>query len=247
MYKVLIVDDELTIRYGLRHYFSWNQIGFEVAGDCENGRQALDYCREHPVDVILSDIKMPVMNGLELSKELYTKKAPIKVVILSGYRDFEFAREALKYDVKYYLLKPTKYEELCRVFTEVKELFDNERGVAEPWSDNEALGSGYYEKIVTMIKTYVHTHYQTATLENASRLVHFNPNYLSKIFKDVTGENFSDFLLQVRMDKAVALLNDATYKTYQISELIGYSNPKNFTRTFKKYYGVTPKEFRHSG
>lgn len=247
MYKVLIVDDELTIRYGLRHYFSWNQIGFEVVGDCENGRQALDYCQNNPVDVILSDIKMPIMNGLELSRELHSQKSSIKVIILSGYREFEFAREALRYDVKYYLLKPTKYEELCQVFTEVKELLDNERGASEAWPGNETLGNGYYEKMVTMVKAYVHANYQTATLENASQLVHFNPNYLSKLFKDVTGENFSDFLLRVRMDKAVALLTDATYKTYQISELIGYSNPKNFTRTFKKYYGVTPKEFRHSG
>lgn len=241
MYKVLIVDDEFAIRYGLRHYFSWNQIGFEVVGDCENGQQALELCKNSLIDVVLTDIKMPIMDGLGLSREINRQGLKIKVVLLSGYREFEFAREALKYDVKNYIVKPTKYEELCEVFSGIKRELDRERGV---FDQSYTCNNGYYEKVVSTIKSYIYENYRHATLENASQLVHFNSNYLSKIFKEVSGENFSDFLLKVRMEKAASLLSDVQYKTYQISELVGYSNPKNFTRTFKKYYGVTPKEFR---
>lgn len=249
MYTILIVDDELSIREGIGNYFPWNQLGFEVVGQFENGRRALEYCHKHSIDVIISDIKMPIMDGLELFRELYREKYPAKLVLLSGYREFEFAREALKYEVKHYLVKPTKYEELYEVFSRIKEDLDRERQSAPESETSEAKSindGGYYQKIVSKVKFYISNNYRTATLEDASRVVHINPNYLSKLFKSMTGENFSDFLLGVRMQKAASLLNDITYKTYQISELVGYSNPKNFTRTFKKFYGVTPKEFRNS-
>ncbi len=250
MYTILIVDDERLIRDGIRNYFPWRQLGFEVAGQFENGRKALDYCRKYPVDVVLSDIKMPVMDGLELARELHREKLGIKMILLSGYREFEFAREALKYEIKYYLLKPTKYEELFEVFSQIRDELDQERlkpaCPAEAADESETLSSGYYDKIVAAVKNYCIKNYRSATLEDAARLVHINPNYLSKLFKIVTGENFSDFLLAVRMKQAASFLNDINYKTYQISELVGYSNPKNFARTFKKYYGVTPKEFRNS-
>ena len=247
MYRVLIVEDELAIRYGLRHYFSWNQIGFEVVGDCANGRQALDYCRNSEIDVVLTDIKMPIMDGLEFAREIKRQGLKIKIVLLSGYREFEFAREALKYDIKNYIVKPTKYEELCEVFSGIKGELDKERGVAPyQYGESHTCSHSYYEKVVSVVKSYIYDNYQNASLEKAGQLVHFNSNYLSKIFKEVTGENFSDFLLKARMEKAASLLSDVQYKTYQISELVGYSNPKNFARTFKKHYGVSPKEFRDS-
>ena len=106
--------------------------------------------------------------------------------------------------------------------------------------------NNYTEKIIAVIKNYLQKSYQSATLEEAAQLVHMNPYYLSKFFKDKTGENFSDYFIAVRMNKAAELLNDIAYKTYEISEMVGYSNPKNFTRTFKKFFGKTPKEFRNS-
>ena len=240
MYKLLIVDDESSIRNGIKNYFPWTQLGFEVAGLFENGREALDYCRKLPVDVVLSDIKMPIMDGLELAKELYQLNPNIKIVLLSGYREFEYAREALKYEVKNYILKPTKYEELNEVFSKIKKELDQEQ-----FSEEDDTNYSYYDKIVDTVKSYLCKNYQIATLSSASELVHLNPNYLSTLFKDITGENFSDFLLRVRMEEAATLLNDIRYKTYEISELVGYSNPKNFTRAFKKYFGVTPTEFRN--
>ena len=248
MYQLLIVDDEVAIRNGICNYFPWHDLGFQVAGQCENGRQALEYCLSHSVDVILCDIKMPIMDGLELAQELHQRKLGINMVLLSGYREFEFARQALKYNIKHYILKPTKYEELAEVFVKIKDELDQERS-PQPGSgeeDNHVKSAGYYDKLIATVKSYITQNYPTATLEKASELVHINPNYLCKLFKNLTGENFSDFLLKIKMKEAAALLRDISYKTYQISELVGYSNPKNFTRTFKKYYGVTPREFRNS-
>nr|WP_276531950.1 helix-turn-helix domain-containing protein [Brevibacillus invocatus] len=87
--------------------------------------------------------------------------------------------------------------------------------------------------------------YREATLDDAARLVHMNPYYLSKYFKKKTGENFSDYLIRVKMEKAKEFLMDVNNRTYTISEMVGYSNVKNFTRTFRKYVGKSPREFRN--
>jgi two-component system response regulator YesN len=245
MYKLIIVDDEAEIRNGLCNYFPWGQLGFQIVAQFENGLQTLEYLKNNPsADCLLCDIKMPFMGGLELAKELSGHNSKIKIIFLSGHRDFEYAREALAYQVKDYILKPTKYEELIKVFSRLKtELDQSQAHNASPHLP--ADGGNYNEKIISVIKTYLQKNYPAATLEEAARLVHMNPYYLSKFFKDKTGENFSDYLLAVRMDKAAELLNDIAYKTYEISEMVGYSNPKNFTRTFKKYFGKTPKQFRN--
>ena len=239
MYRLLIVDDEPEIRHGLGNYIRWDELGFIPVGEAEDGKQALDFIRTHPVDVILCDIKMPVMSGIELAKQLKEERAPVKVVFLSVYRDFEFAREALILGVTDYILKRTKYAELARVFSQIRAELDARRG------DGGEAGCNYNGQIIEVVKEHVKSHYQNTTLEEVSKLVHLNPNYLSKFFKEKTGENFSDYLLKIRMQKAAELLRTIHYKTYQISEMVGYSNPKNFTRTFRKYFGKSPREFRN--
>jgi two-component system response regulator YesN len=244
MYKLIIVDDEVEIRNGLCNYFPWRQLGFEIVGHFENGLQTLEYLNNNSADCLLCDIKMPFMDGLQLAKELSARDSKIKIILLSGHRNFDYVREALAYQVKDYILKPTKYEDLIKVFTKIKtELDQSQANNVLP--DQLTYSANYNKKIITVIKSYLQQNYPAATLEEAARLVHMNPYYLSKFFKAKTGENFSDYLLAVRMNKAAELLNDITYKTYQISEMVGYSNPKNFTRTFKKYFGKTPKEFRN--
>ncbi len=246
MYKLIIVDDEAVIRDGLCNYFPWSESGFEVVGLFSNGQKALDYLAQYPVDVMLCDIKMPFMDGLELAKQLTEREATVKILLLSGYRDFEYARAALSYGIKDYLVKPTKYDELTKAFAKVKAELDRERAQPAPESDSPGDGTNYNEKVIAAVKNYLQTNCQAATLEEAAALVHMNPFYLSKFFKDKTGENFSDYLIAVRMRKAAQLLNDINYKTYEVSELVGYSNPQNFTRTFKKFFGKTPKDFRNS-
>jgi two-component system response regulator YesN len=240
MYKLLIADDEYEIRNGLSNYFPWNEIGFEVVGQANNGNQVMEYVAHHEVDVLLCDIKMPMMTGIDVARELQEKNYPIKVIFLSGYKDFEFAKQALIYGVKNYILKPTRYNELLDVFMGIKEILNDER---KGDCDKEASIS---DKVIAVIKNYVEEHYKVATLEGAAAKVHMNPNYVSKYFKQKSGNNFSDHVISVKMQKAAQFLKENDYKTYEISEMIGYSNAKNFTRTFKKHFGKNPREFKNS-
>jgi two-component system, response regulator YesN len=243
VYNLLIVDDESEIRNGLANYILWNEFGFQVAGQAENGQEALDFILSQSIDVVLCDIKMPVMSGIELAKELKEKKPKIKVIFLSVYRDFEYAREALVYGVTNYILKPTKYSELAEVFRKVKQELDHDRIDDDEISAGD--GCNYNEQIIDLIKDYLKVHYRKTTLEEVGKVVHLNPSYISKFFKYKTGENFSDYLIKIRMKKAAELLKIVDYKIYQISEMVGYSNPKNFTRIFKSYFGKSPRQFRN--
>lgn len=242
MYKLLIVDDEIEIRDGLSQYFPWHELEFEVVGKCENGKQAWDFIVTNQVDVILCDIRMPVMSGLELAQQIHAQKKKVTVVFLSGYRDFEYAKQALIYNVKNYILKPTKFDELFQVFTEIKMILD-EASDKSMIDHSEQLS--YNEKVIAAIKSYVQQNYRTASLEGASAVAHINPFYVSKFFKDHTGVNFSDYVVKIKMEKAAELLKDIQYKIYEISDMVGYSHAKNFSRTFKNFYGKSPSEYRN--
>ena len=116
MYRLIIVDDEFEIRNGLSRYFPWESVGFEVAAVFENVRGALDYIRRNPVDVVLTDIEMPGMSGIELARVIHEQRLPVKVIFLSAYKKFEYARDAISYRVVHYITKPTVHSEIFEVF-----------------------------------------------------------------------------------------------------------------------------------
>ena len=127
MNKLFIVEDEAIIRKGLVHNIPWEQWGFSVCGEAVNGRKALEYILHHAVDVVMTDVRMPVMDGLELAKLVKAFKPEVKIVVLTGFSDFEYARQSLEYGVFQYILKPLKRDKLEEVFLKLKELLDKER------------------------------------------------------------------------------------------------------------------------
>ena len=245
MYNLLLVDDEADARDALSNYFPWNDVGFQIVGQAGNGKEALDFLARggQPVDVILTDIRMPVMSGIELAEALYEQKRGIRVIFLSSYREFEYAQKALHYRVTNYIVKPAKYQVLLDVFGKVREeMRELEAGTPASGTADAGPDEGM---LIASVKAYVQSDYREATLENASRQVHLNASYLSYLFKQKTGQSFTDYLIGIKMEVALRLLRDVRYKTYEISERVGYSNAKNFTRTFKSYYGKTPSEYRN--
>ena len=127
MYRILLVDDEALIREAVSENVKWEQYGYELAGSCENGKEALEFIGKNPVDVVLTDICMPYMDGMQLSEKLCEDYPTVKIIILSGYDDFDYAKKAIRYGVKEYLLKPITAEEMGDVLTALKAEMDKER------------------------------------------------------------------------------------------------------------------------
>jgi len=238
MYRLVIVDDEEKILEGISELFPWNNIGFQVVARFVDARSALAYVNSNPVDVVMSDISMPDMNGIELTKEL--KKFPeLKIVLFSSFRDYEYMRAAIHYGIWDYLLKPIRYEELVACFEKIRVALD-EKIMMEP-----AQPKTYYNEIIIRVDEYLNNYYQKASLEGAAEAVGLSPNYLSKIYKEKSGCGFLEKLNRIKMEKASELLMDPSYKHYEIAFYVGYDNPKNFSRAFKSYFNVSPMEYRN--
>ena len=242
IYQLILVEDDDQIRGGLSRFFPWEQLGFTMAASFENGLHALEYVRSHHVDVILTDVRMPVMDGLEMLEKMRLENLDAYVVILSAYQEFSYAQRAIELGVSNYIVKSTKYDELVQVFKRIHYSLENgQSGLALSEHVNAPEMSG---ELMKSIKAYILTHIATATLQSTADYANYSPIYLSRLFKEKTGMNFINYIIQERMQCAVELLRKPGCSISYISEAVGYCNEKNFSRAFKKYFGVTPSEYR---
>lgn len=127
MYRILLVDDEILVRDAIKENIDWQSMDCELVGDCENGKQAAEFVQEHPVDIVLTDILMPYMDGMELSHFLHDNYPDIVIVVFSGFGEFEYAKKAIQYGVSEYLLKPVTAMELTGVIQKMKEKVEQTR------------------------------------------------------------------------------------------------------------------------
>ncbi|UOY92236.1 response regulator [Ectobacillus sp. JY-23] len=234
MLKIMIVDDEEIIRAGLARMIEKGNDAYQAVALCRNGKEALE--RFTPdIDVIITDIQMPEMDGLTLVKEVKETYPNLPCIILSGFSDFPYAQQAIRYGVQDYLVKPVNKREVFHVLQSI-------HGKKEQAYD---LGE---HQTVRKVKSYIVNHYQEKIeLQILAEQVFLDPSYLSRLFKENTGETITDFIMSVRIERAKELLvASAALKTYEVGHAVGYSDPIYFNKVFKKREGVTPKEYRTS-
>ena len=152
MYRILLVDDEILVRDAIKENIDWKSIDCELVGDCENGKQAAEFVQEHPVDIVLTDILMPYMDGMELSHFLHDNYPDIVIVIFSGFGEFEYAKKAIQYGVSEYLLKPVTAMELTGVIEKMKQKVDQQRREKSKM-DKLAQNSEKYRKNEQIIRS----------------------------------------------------------------------------------------------
>jgi two-component system response regulator YesN len=249
-YKLIIVDDETEISAGFAQFFPWKNLGFEVVAHFTDASRAFEYMRNNPVDVVVSDVVMPGVTGLDLARMISEAGFKVQpyVLLFSAYDKFEYARKALKYKCTDYILKSSEYDELIEIFSRLKVTIDQERKAltaARETGQNDLLPDAVrQDKIISAIIGYIMKDPSQADLKGAADTVYMSPAYISHYFRQKTGMSFSDFLLSQKMRIASELLQKLQYKVYEISEKLGYRNPANFTRTFKKFYNMSPKDYR---
>lgn len=246
MYRVIIADDEEYVRMGIAEVVDWHSMGFEIVRCMSDGREVIDYLQSHEVDVVLTDIKMTFVSGLDVAQYVHRGKRGERVVLLSGYQEFKLAKEAIQYQVVHYLLKPTDVNELVSVFQEIKRDLDGSGTRDEQPDETTHAGNAVESLHIRVAKEYMENHFASdISLVTVAESVGLSTVYLSKLFKQATGENFSDCLTRIRIEKAKQYLLDPRYKIYEISGMVGYQNLKHFYKLFKRMSGVTPSEFRN--
>lgn len=247
VYNLLIVDDEEHVRSQLTKGFPWHKYGLQVTGACRNGLEALDVIHNSPVHVVLTDLKMPRMDGLELAARIQQSFPRIHVFLLSAYNEFEFARRAIKTGVRGYLVKPADEEEVEELFGGIAEKLSAQMGEADMSSPHaERPSHGSYEKsFVSRAKQYVKDHIeQKISLQEVAKELYFTSAHFSASFKKETGQNFIDYVNQVKLEKAKELLRNSDYLVKEIAILVGYDDYTYFCKIFRKYEGHTPLNYR---
>ena len=236
MHRIIVVDDEKFIRESIAS-FEWKTIGVEPVGCFETAEDALDYIKQNPVDIVLTDICMQGVDGIELIKQIKAIRPEMAVICISGYSNYEYLRACLKLGANDYILKPVDKEEL---FEAVNCALDGGRGMM--LVDNRNV-QNYHIDIVTK---YIEEHYsEQISLEKVAAEVFLNPVYLSYLFKKVHGVKFSEYLSEIRIKNAKRLLTDTLLRIGEISELVGYREARYFSESFKNRTGMTPSEYRN--
>ena len=237
MIKLLIADDELPIRRGIAASVPWADHGVQVVGEAADGLEALRLAVEHRPDVVITDVRMPLMDGLEFAEKLRERFPAVKVLLLSGYADFAYAQQAIRLGVTEYLLKPFGAEELL------------EKGLAVYAGSSGGTAAEGYSRIVAEAVEYLETHYaQPVSLREVCGHVELSESYLSRLFKQETGENIVSWLNRYRVERAKEhMRRDRGAKIYEIAERSGFREYKYFCKNFKRYAGMSPKKYMMYG
>lgn len=236
--KILIIDDEPKIRNGLSNLLTRRE-GWEVAGAYENAADALKYLAVNQVDVMITDIKMPEISGLELIARIRERDKKTAIIILSGYSNFQFAQRAIELGVSRYLTKPTNPRELICVLEETEKKLG---GKQEKEEDSGKISNLFVQKAADYIKL---NYSEKISIKEIADQLYLSPNYLSELFKKHTGKTISEYLTEYRLEKACQLLDHAEYRVGDVSGMVGIHDGRYFSNMFKKKYGMTPTEYRN--
>lgn len=235
--RVLLVDDEIMIREGFKRLFDWEAHDCEVVGEAADGMEALAQIDTLKPDLAIMDINIPIMNGLKVIQLCRIKHPDMAFVIVSGYDDFSYCREALRLKITDYILKPVNYEEFGTCIDNLKiALFQHHSSQKEVQQE---------ERTIHGITRYLQEHLaEEVSLSVLSDEFHLSAQYISQLFKSEIGVNFLAYLTNIRMEKAKQLLMSTSLSVAEVSAQSGYGDYRVFTKVFKKSEGVTPSQYR---
>ncbi|NLN65092.1 MAG: response regulator [Clostridiaceae bacterium] len=253
MLKIVIVEDESFIRKGLVHTIDWLSMGCVVCADAENGQDGLEKILTVLPDVVITDIKMPVMNGLEMVDKAL-EHTVFKTIILTSYTEFEYAKKAIDLRAYAYLLKPVDEDRIRELMQNVHGDIKKDREMALMLENNKAAVNNSYDINVQLEQTdnfYVaktlerirESWQERISIETISDELGVSASYLSRKFKDAVRHTFLDYLNGYRVQKAIQLMNTGKYRICEISDLTGFTDYKHFCSVFKKYTLSSPTKF----
>ena len=244
MFRVVLIDDERLIVEGLRRVVKWSDYGCEVVATAEDAISGAETIRRVQPDILFTDIRMPGQDGLTMLAGLRSEFPDMQVTVLTGYRDFSYAQEAIRLGVTRFLLKPSKMDEINEALSAMTEHLKKKRPDAEEESqENNRAGSFLVKQAVA----YMEAHYaEKLTLQEVADACYVSQWHLSKLLNRFTEQSFYDILNSQRVEAAKKLLADPSLRIGDIGEMVGYADPAHFARIFKKTTGMSANEYRNS-
>jgi len=251
MYRVVLVDDERIILEGLSRVVPWEKLGCRVCGTAGNGLEGLEIIRSQKPDILITDIRMPNMDGLRMIAALRSEFSRLQITVLTAFRDFEYAQTALNLGVCRYLLKPSKMDELNEAIHAMIARLDamprreesEEAPASEESADTSPAGNYIVQQALDFMRQNCAEH---LSLGDVAAHVYVSPWHLSKLINRYANQSFLDILGRMRVDKARALLTDPGLRVHEVAERTGFSDVAHFSKSFKRITGMTPGEYREA-
>ncbi len=245
MKSILIAEDEDAVRLGICKYIQLHTDRFDKILMAENGQQALELIRTERPGIMLLDIRMPVKNGIEVMQKASEQKILPETIIFSGFDDFTYAQQAIRYGAREYFLKPTRSSDILELIHKLAdEVYGKEESEAQPEEQKE---QGVPQQVLRA-EWFVREHYnEDISAAQTADFAGITAGYLSTLFSRYRGYGFSDYLNQIRINQACGYLEQGNLKTYEIAYKVGYKDEKYFSKIFKKIKGISPAEYRKTG
>ena len=251
MMSLLVVDDEPLIRQGILERIDMAAMGIEAVWEAANGLDALKLAKEHQPDMMLSDINMPGMDGLQLAKSVKEVSPKTHIAMITGYDYFEYAVAALKTGVDDFVLKPVSRKDIQKILTKLIAAVREERHREEAFSaafqlardENPQNRDNDYAVVIQRVLDRELSN-PAFSLVQLAREVALSQAYLSTLFRQIFGIPFQDWILRARIDRAKILLLSTNLKVYEVAAKVGFDDPNYFSTAFKKQVKQTPNQYR---
>lgn len=259
MYTVVVIEDSKLLRMGMVHTWDWKSLDCQIVGSAGDGMEGLQVICETKPDVVLTDIRIPGLDGLEMIRKAREQGISPAVVIISGYDEFSYAQKALSLGAVEYLVKPVEEEEAYRAIraacsrvdeqrkyrnlTERLENIENSKmQVFNTYlSSSEGIKSEYTRQAIR----YIEEHFaDDINVRSIAEALAISESHLSKVFKDTLHCTIGEYLTQYRIREACTLLKDPQNRIYEVAIRCGYNDQRYFSVIFKRTMGMTPNEFR---
>ena len=241
MYRVVLIDDEPLITEGLRKIVSWEKYHCEVVGTAEDAVSGAELIRSLQPHILFTDIRMPGDDWLTMLAGLRSEFPEMQVTVLTGYREFSYAQEAIRLGVTRFLLKPSRMDEIHEALEAMTARLSS--GNTEEAAESENAGSF----LINQAMAYMQKHYaEKLTLQEVADACYVSQWHLSKLMNRHTGKSFYDILNTLRIRAARDLLKDPGLRISDIGEMVGYADTAHFAKVFKKLVGMSANEYRNN-
>lgn len=244
-YNVMIVENELYVRQGIIQTFDWDKLNCRVVADASNGSVAVKIAQKKKIDIIFSDIEMPIMDGIEMLKYLRQNHIDTEVVFFSAYKNFSYVHSALKLDVIDYLLKPFRFEDIEEAINKVtckRNLQQKDKNVQTDDYLKISVDNEYIEQSIK----YVRENYnKELSVAEVSTQLGLNCAYFCRLFKKNTGYTFVQYVTNYKIHLAAHLFERYPMKVHEVANEVGYDDSNYFSLLFKKIMGIAPKDYQY--
>lgn len=245
MLRIVVVEDEYYVRKGIIGTFDWKSLECEIVGEASNGRDGITVIEELKPDVVIADIEMPVVDGIEMVRILRSRQFPLQVIFLTAHQKFTYVHSALKLEAVDYLLKPFSYDDLKECIRKVKlrlnKPLEEAHGMTLLTEQELQAENVYIRKAVT----WVREHYQEEIkISDVAEYLGFSEAYFCRLFKTETGYTFVQYLTNYRIHVAAGLLANFPMKVADAAIQAGFGDCNYFSKTFKKIMGLSPSDYQ---